>query len=261
MKNEAVNLFIDSGIGGITTMLQTQKLLKNENFVYVADFKNAPYGNKTKQEIKKIVTDNIKKFYAEFCLKSVVIACNTATAGAIFEVRKQFPNLVVIGAEPAIRPAIQSGKKRILVLGTKFTLKHSGLVKLFKGNPQCLIKFLALPELATLIDENYMSNPQKIQSYLVEKLAKLKGEFDGVVLGCTHFVIVGKAIKNILGYVTLFNGNFGIAKRLRECLDILSLTNNNQGSVTLVSTEPSKNYLLLKYHQELTKRRDELCAV
>jgi len=226
MRNLAIdkpNLFIDSGLGGLTTLFQTQALLPNEEFIYCADFKNSPYGNKTLKQIQNIVLHNLKYFYAEFQPKSVVFACNTATATTIQEVRKHYPSVVVVGAEPAIKPALQSGKKKILVLCTKGTLNESNLVQLFKIYKKDMLDFCVLSELATLIDNYYSSNPQLIHKYLVEKLSSYKGKVDGVVLGCTHYIIVGESIKHILGDIPVFNGNMGIAKRLKESLDMLGL--------------------------------------
>ena len=258
---ESPILFLDSGLGGLTTLFQTELLLPHENFIYVADFKNHPYGNKTKKQIENVVIHNIKQFYAQFYPKSVVLACNTATAVAITRLRKMFSNIIIIGTEPAIRPAIEAGKKRILVLGTQATIKHSSLIKLFKANKHSYLKFLALPELAKLVDDNYLNNKKLIDNYLAEKLTPLKDKFDAVILGCTHYVILKKEIKNCLGNVTIFSGNGGVAKRLKQCLTLLNLRNLGKGSLRLISTSVVKQEMLLENHNYLFKRRKEICVV
>lgn len=276
------NLFVDSGLGGLTTLLQAQALLPEEKFIYCADFKNSPYGNKTLKQIQNIVLHNLKHLDAEYSPKSVVFACNTATATTIQEVRRHFPHTVVVGAEPAIKPALRSGKKKILVLCTKVTLKESSMVQLFKIHKKENLDFCVLPELATLIDNFYSVNPQLIHKYLTEKLSRYRGRYDGVVLGCTHYIIVGQDIKNILGAEELFNGNFGIANRLKHCLDMLGLrkepqcndervsgeranTENAESSlnrnVQLISTDADRQDLLLQNYQYLSERRKELCVV
>ena len=258
MKNLAINrpnLFIDSGLGGLTTLFQTQELLPNENFVYCADFKNAPYGNKTPTQIQRIILCNLKQFYAEFLPKSVVFACNTATATSIQKVREVFPNLIIVGAEPAIKPALRKRKKNILVLGTPTTLEHSALIKFLRMNEFSALKFYALPELATLIDKYYLNYPQYIHKYLTEKLSQFKDMFDGVVLGCTHYTIVQEEIKEILGDVTLFESNLGIAKRLKQCLSVLDMLNDKGGKVELWSTDRDEQSLLLQNYQFLSERR------
>ena len=258
---ESPILFLDSGLGGLTTLFQTEMILPQENFIYVADFKNHPYGNKTKKQIESTVIHNIKKFYAQFYPKSVVLACNTATAVAITRLRKMFSNIIIIGTEPAIRPAIEAGKKRILVLGTRATIRHSSLIKLFKANKHSYLEFLALPELAKLVDDNYLDNKSLIDDYLAEKLTPLKDKFDAVVLGCTHYVILKKEIKNFLGDITIFSGNGGVAKRLKQCLTLLNLKNAGKGSLKLISTSSDKQEMLLENHNYLFKRREEICVV
>lgn len=258
---ESPILFLDSGLGGLTTLFQTEMILPQENFIYVADFKNHPYGNKTKKQIESTVIHNIKKFYAQFYPKSVVLACNTATAVAITRLRKMFSNIIIIGTEPAIRPAIEAGKKRILVLGTRATIRHSSLIKLFKANKHSYLEFLALPELAKLVDDNYLDNKSLIDDYLAEKLTPLKDKFDAVVLGCTHYVILKKEIKNFLGDITIFSGNGGVAKRLKQCLTLLNLKNAGKGSLNLISTSSDKQEMLLENHNYLFKRREEICVV
>ncbi len=264
MKNKAVKkliLFFDSGLGGLTTLLQAEKLLPNENFVYICDSKNSPYGNLSKKQIKEIIFHNVSFFCAKYNPKAIVLACNTITSVAINDLRHKFPNLIIIGAEPAIRPAIQSVKNKILVLGTKATLAHSALVKLFKANNQAKIIFYPLEDLASLVDEFFLTNTQIISDYLKEKLSKFNGKVDGVVLGCTHYVIVKKEIKKILGNVTLFNGNLGIAKRLKQCLGVMNLLSNGNGAIKLVSTDFRFKTLLLESYTKLLERRDEICVV
>ena len=211
----------------------------------------------------KMLTETIYFYQKKIKPKAIVLACNTLTAILIEKVRKKYPNLIVVGAEPAIRPALQNSKKNVLVLATNATLKHSKLIKLFKTNNHSNVSFLKLPKLAGLIDEFYSTNPQVIQDYLAQNLAYLKGKFDAVVLGCTHYIIVGKAIKNILGNVTLYNGNYGITKRLMVCLDIMKIKNfgGKKGKTTLISTDEKRKEMLLKNYTYLLKRRDELCAV
>jgi len=260
MRNLAVdkpNLFIDSGLGGLTTLFQTQALLPNEDFIYCADFKNSPYGNKTLKQIQNIVLHTLKHYYAKFKPKSVVFACNTATATTIQEVRKRYPSLVVVGAEPAIKPAIKSDAKKILVLCTKITLNQSNLVKLFRIHKKDILDFCVLPELATLIDNNYSSNPQLIHKYLVEKLATYKGKVEGVVLGCTHYIIVGENIKHILGNVKLFDGNMGIANRLKQCLDMLDLLKDSYQNDQTFYTQVGKNMKSEKVGKNLNSVGDK----
>lgn len=261
-KKKSGNLFLDSGIGGLTTLVQAQSLLLNEDFIYCADFANSPYGSKSKSQVRAIVLGRIKEFCAQFRPKSIVLACNTATAVSVCEVRKAFPELLVIGAEPAIRPPIQAGMKNILVLGTPLTLKYNGTVKLFNSNRPENITLLALPDLAQLIDEHYATNPQLIHNFLVKHLSSYRDRFDAVVLGCTHYVLVRRAIKHVLGgKCRLFHGNLGIAKRMKECMQLLNLENGSGGSVTLISTLSKNQKSLENIYQYVIERREDTCVV
>ena len=104
-------LFYDSGIGGLSTLSSTIKLLPCERYIYFADNKNVPYGNRTKQEISNLVFENISRLLSRFKIKLIVIACNTATSLAIDDLRTKI-NIPIIGIEPALKVAERKSKNK-----------------------------------------------------------------------------------------------------------------------------------------------------
>lgn len=241
----APNLVYDSGMGGLSTLSELKKALPNENFVYFADFLNAPYGNHKAKFINSVVLYNIKKLIKIWQPKSIVLACNTATSVCIQKLRQLYPHLIIVGLEPAIKPAVLSGCNNILVLGTKLTLRHSGIVKLFAENKKEGITFLELYNMAKIVDKYYFCE-KKLQEKIKKCLKNLWGKFDAVVLGCTHYVLVKKQILACLGDgVTAFDGNSGVAKRLKNCLTALNLNSTSKSfDVVFTSSVPKKANLL-----------------
>lgn len=239
MKNNNLVLFLDSGVGGISILTQAKKLLNGLNFVFVADFLNSPYGQKSKKEIKKIVLENTSKFCEQFSPKCVVLACNTATAVALKDVRKKFENLEIVGTEPAILPALKQGFGRVLVLCTRATKNHSNLLKLYKNNSKLL--FFCPKKLAKLVDENFL-NLQNLNDYIKKILKKFEGKIDSVVLGCTHYVFLKQQIYDFLK-VPVFDGNEAIAKQIAKKV---SSTNEKYCKIKFVSTDKEKQNFITK---------------
>ena len=102
--------FFDSGIGGLSVLKETIKVLPNENYIYFGDSINAPYGIKNVEEVKRL-TFNAVKFYWIKNVKAIVIACNTATSAAIGELRRQYGHIPIIGIEPALKPAVELNRE------------------------------------------------------------------------------------------------------------------------------------------------------
>ena len=131
-NNNPIGLF-DSGIGGTSIWRAIHELMPNENTIYLADSKNAPYGQKSKDEIIALSEKNTELLLDMNC-KIIVVACNTATTNAIKELRSKY-NIPFIGIEPAIKPAVNNSKTQTIgILATKGTLNSalfSDVVKLY----------------------------------------------------------------------------------------------------------------------------------
>lgn len=243
-NNRPIGVF-DSGIGGLSVLSHALKILPNENFIYMGDFANAPYGNKKHQEILDISLKNADML-SSMNIKALLIACNTATSAAAHILRQRL-DIPVVGLEPAIKPASKCAQKNksIVVLATPQTLrldKFNNLLKQFDND----VVPIACPGLSRLIETAGPDSPA-INEYLSEILSCVnKDNTSSIVLGCTHFSYVANKIKILTGGIGLFDGRFGAARQLKRVLkDSLS---NSKGSVKLISTIDDN------YHNTLLKK-------
>ena len=135
-KNMPIGFF-DSGVGGLSVLKEAIKLMPNENYIYFGDSKNAPYGVKTVNEVKEL-TYKAVEFLLDKGAKAIVIACNTATSAAVAELRKSYPNIPLVGIEPAVKPAVQlKTGKSIIIMATPMTIKEkkfNNLISRFKAD-------------------------------------------------------------------------------------------------------------------------------
>lgn len=214
--------FFDSGIGGLTVLWEALKLIPNENYIYYADTVNAPYGNKPKDEVKELIFEWVG-FLVKQNIKTLVIACNTATIVAVEELRKKY-NFPIIGMEPAVKLAVEKTRKqnkKILVLATCLTLQEERFQNLIsKHNDWDIIDILATQELVQFA-ENHIFDNNIILPYLEEKLKNYNlEEYETVVLGCTHFPLFSEHFKKFLPkHITVVDWSIGTINRLKYILD------------------------------------------
>lgn len=229
MKNPGAQLPIgvfDSGIGGISVLSEIIRVLPCEEFMYFADTLHAPYG--TKQEgVVRSLTVNAAEYLSHMGIKSLVVACNTATSVAIKEVRKICP-FPVIGMEPALKPAVElklAGK--ILVMATPLTLKGKKFHDLARHYKH-LAEIIPLPcaGLVEIIERDHPQG-QEIKEYLSQVFSPVNRKgISAIVLGCTHYVLIKKEIVNLVGRgIPVIDGNHGTARHLRSILHYERLLN------------------------------------
>lgn len=252
---------LDSGIGGASILKEVVRRLPNENFIYLVDNKNMPYGNKFKKTVFKIVKKNTHNLIRKHNIKALIIACNTASSVSILHLRKLF-KIPIIGVEPAIKPAIESGYKKILILATKRTLRSNKTIKnniravkiknkKLGRTEKVVIKKKFIKSLAFDIDKN-CNNLNKLQLLLNNKLKKFK-DFDAVIIGCTHFNFIKKQIQKSLPYTNLISCETAIANRIKYILDRENLKNlsDKKHKIKIILTTPNfrikkflENYLI-----------------
>lgn len=200
-------------------MLETiKRFLPEEEYYYIADSKNCPYGNKTKSELLEItsgIVDELKKWGAEI----VVVACNTATTNCIKDLRDKYPELKFVGVEPAIKLAADTGSRKILVMATPGTIKSERTMALLNENRKIgqEIRLLACPGLAEAI-ENDGDVGLALRNVLKEVLAEAE-EYDSVVLGCTHYPLIRDKIQEFFPKAVLIDGNVAVAKQVKRAID------------------------------------------
>lgn len=183
---EPIGIF-DSGVGGTSILKEINELLPSENIIYLADSKNAPYGEKPPKDIVALSKKNTEYLLSKQC-KLIVVACNTATTNAISFLRNYY-TVPFIGIEPAIKPAALNSKTgSIGILATKGTLSSS----LFHRTSDLFARNIKVTEqigngLVELIEAGKLHSPEMrslLKSYLKPMLA---AEIDHLVLGCTHY--------------------------------------------------------------------------
>lgn len=222
MENPGTKLPIgvfDSGIGGISVLAEIIKALPSEKFVYFADTLHSPYGTKP-EDVVRTLSIKVAEFLAFIGIKSLVVACNTATSAAINEIRKMCP-FPVIGMEPALKPAVELGLAgKILVMATPLTLKSkkfNELVHHYKHRAEIVpVPCVGLVE---VIERNH-SCGREIEEYLSHLFSSVNTvDISAIVLGCTHYVLIKKEILHAVGdKITIIDGNSGTARHLRTVL-------------------------------------------
>lgn len=214
--------FLDSGIGGLTVLKEALKLLPTEDYIYYADTSNAPYGTKSKDEVRAIVTAAAALLF-EKGIKALVVACNTATSIAIEDLRRTY-NFPVIGMEPAVKPAVEKTAdqgKRVLVVATPLTLKeekfHNLVSRVDKNN---IVDYLPLPSLVVFA-EKMVFNGKEVYDYIKHELSAFNlEEYGTLVLGCTHFPFYRNVFKNIVPEgIEIIDGNLSTVKHMKNVLE------------------------------------------
>jgi len=208
----------DSGVGGLSVLIEIKKILPKENLVFLADQKNVPYGLKTKKQLKKI-TEDITRFLLARDIKMLVIACNTATCYALSHLRKTFA-IPVIGVVPAIKPAAQiSQRGKIAVMSTPATAQSSYLKNLIKNHaPYTGVLRLGCDGLEDIVEDlNYKAITKTLPKFAAE--VKNFGA-DVLVLGCTHYPLIKDKIeKSLNSEVRVIDSGKAVAQRIKFILE------------------------------------------
>lgn len=237
----------DSGLGGIGVLRQLMQTLPHEDFIYLGDSKNAPYGVHGREKVLQLSLDCWAKLQEQGC-KALVVACNSATSASIEELRQGFPDVPIIGIEPALKPAVEHfDHPNVLVLATEITLfekKFNNLMQSFVDRAS--IYTLPAPGIVPLVEQGKVYGIE-ILAYLRELLAPFAHvRFDSMVLGCTHFPFVKQAIFEALGYdLAFFDGAEGTARETKRRLESADLLNpqTQQGRVILTNSSHDSNLL------------------
>lgn len=251
--------FFDSGLGGLTIFKEAINIVKS-NYIYLGDNKNAPYGIKEKEEIKKYIFENVEYLVKEGC-NIIVIACNTATSIAIDELREKYSNICIIGTEPAVKIAVDSNSnKRVLVCATSITVKEGKLKRLIeKLDSESNVDVIALDKLVQFAESKeiklFESEPnQKVIQYIKEQVNKFNiSDYSHVVLGCTHFPLFKKEFEVVFGKnIEVVDGSVGVAKNLQNKYKILNeeIIHKNKLKVKLINTKA--NEIFISKFKEIT---------
>ena len=219
-RSELPVLFFDSGVGGISILRRSVRLLPCEDYLYFGDSLHAPYGVRSLGEVRELCLNALEPLIARG-VKALVVACNTATSAAIGALRERHPDLIVIGTEPAIKPAVERHEGgRILVMATPMTLKEEKFLALqAQYQPRAEIIPLPCPGLMEFVEQGVTSGGA-VEGYLLDKLEPYRNvPVSAIVLGCTHYPFLTGAIRRIVGrHVEIIDGADGVAQQLRSRL-------------------------------------------
>lgn len=237
--NLPIGIF-DSGIGGISVMKEMIHLMPEENYIYYGDSANAPYGTKSLDEIRQL-SDNCAAFLLAHGAKAIVIACNTATSAAAAMLRETYPELPIIGIEPAVKPAVLwKEHDRVGVMATPMTLaqdKFHNLMHTYEN--QSSIYSIPCPGLMEFVERGELTGPE-LEKYLTDILSPyLEKGLDAIVLGCTHYPFLEKTIKKVAGPdIKIFNGSYGTARELKRRLEASGLKSSEitHGSIRIYNS-------------------------
>jgi glutamate racemase len=223
--------------------------MPNENYIYFGDSANAPYGTKTLEEVRTLTCGYAKSLFEEGA-KGLVVACNTATSAAVRVLRERYPDIPIVGIEPAVKPAAQCGEHpRVLVMATPMTIRETKFKNLMaQYEDEADIIPLPCPGLMDFVERGDLDG-EDLRKYLVELLFAFRQEkVDAVVLGCTHYPFVKDMIQKTLGGdVLVFDGGAGTAREMKRRLGGAGLltTRPGQGNVEFRNSLKSREKLEL----------------
>lgn len=244
-KKDYIAVF-DSGVGGLSVLRQLRRCLPGERFLYFGDSANAPYGTRAVEEVRDLTFAAVERLLPRG-LKALVVACNTATSAAIRQLRESYPNLIVIGIEPALKLAAERFPGgRVGVMATPMTLREEKFQELLDiWSKKCVFHLLPAPDLVELVEAG-KGNSIEAEIRIRELLGDDVGRLDAVVLGCTHYPFAAEAISRVLGKnVPLLDGGEGTARETRRRLLEENLLENGPGELILENSLPSEEIIAL----------------
>lgn len=232
MNNNSIGI-IDSGVGGLSIASKLIKNLPHESFIYIADSKNCPYGEKSKEEIYKLTKKMIDLLIIKN-IKLLVIACNTISVTCLDRLRNDYLNLPIVGIVPVIKTAAERSKnKKIGIFSTKVTatsVYQKDLIEKFAGN--CSVLNLGSYKLVSAIENLDFKAIDKILEK--ELSAFKKNKIDVLALGCSHFPLIKERIQKFLPNVLILDSSIAVSHQVRRILKYENLLSK--------SIDPSYNF-------------------
>ena len=231
----------DSGVGGLSVLRALLAAMPHERFVYLADSANAPYGERGDTFVAARTHAITEYLCEQHHIKALVVACNTATAAAIHEVRSSHPELPLVGLEPAVKPALAVTKTgHVGVIGTRGTLTSAKFGKLMAsladqahfvvqpcdGLAHAIELSVALPPAAPGSPVGATETGALCERYLqaMGSFGTAPGQMDTLVLGCTHYIFVAHELRALVGPdVQFIETGEPVARQTRRLLEAAGL--------------------------------------
>lgn len=233
----------DSGLGGISVLRELMSLMPEENYLYFGDSANAPYGTRTTEEVR-LLTMNAAAMLYERGIKALVVACNTATAAAITQIREEYPNLIVVGIEPALKMATDRFPRgHVGIMATQVTLREEKLEHLVGRFPEVQVERIPAPGLVELVEQG-KAESEETEALLQKILMPYIGKLDALVLGCTHYPFVKDTVQKLLGAdVQVLDGGAGTARQTCRLLEERGLRRAGEGSLKMENSSGKRELL------------------
>lgn len=248
-RNESPIAVFDSGVGGISVLRALRNEMPNENYWYYGDSAHAPYGTKTLEEVRELTVSHVDRFIDRGA-KAVVVACNTATSAAVRILRRKYPEVPVIGIEPALKPAVLSkNHPNVIVMATPMTIreeKFHNLMERYLGMAHIIP--LPCPGLMEYIEHGNIDS-EELEQFLERLFEPFeKSKIDAVVLGCTHYPFVSAKLRKVLGdHVVLFEGGPGTARETKRRIAEAGMLNEQKepGKIVIENSLDSADKIML----------------
>jgi len=228
-KDAPIGVF-DSGIGGLTVAREIMRQLPNERIVYFGDTARVPYGNKSRETVTRY-SRQIIRFLQTKEVKTIVVACNTASAYALDEIEKEISQPMIGVVKPGAKVAAETTKNgKIGVIATQATISSDSYTDYIKQiNPQAAVLGKACPLFVPLVEEGLLEDPVTDEIAMRYLSELIDVGIDTLILGCTHYPLIRKTIGRIMGdAVTLVNPAYETARELKEQLAGLDLLNDQK---------------------------------
>ncbi len=218
MNNQPIGIY-DSGFGGLTLLRAVRERLPDESFIYLGDGKNCPYGGRHMDEIRGFAFDAVARLLSMGC-KLIVVACNTATAAAIEQLRSCYPGVDIVGMEPAVKPACLQTKSGVVgVLATQSSIDgdmfHRTAAKYSKD-----VRIIAAfgRGFVEIVESGQEHTPEAVDRVREVVMPMVAAGVDQIVLGCTHYPFLIPAIRSVAPNVNIIDPSSAVARRVEALL-------------------------------------------
>ena len=234
----------DSGVGGVSVLRELRRLMPGERFYYFGDSANAPYGRRTTEEVRALTLAAAKKLLVDLSCKALVVACNTATAAAIIDLRAEYPDRIIVGIEPALKLACDRHPGGTVgIMATDVTLREQKLAALMERvKRDCTVLRVPAPGVVELVEAGKCDTDEAV-ALMEQLLGPYVGKLSALVLGCTHYPFMKKAMARVLGDgVELLDGGEGTARETRRRLSEAGLLCGDGGGLIVENSsgDPEK---------------------
>lgn len=235
MNNAPIGVY-DSGFGGLSVWRELRRLLPHESLIYLGDGKNCPYGGRSRSDIEGFAIEAVERLVEEG-VKMVVVGCNTATTAAVETLRRRWPDMPIVGLEPAVKPACLTTKTRkIAVLATAHSLKSDMFLTTAARWASDVEVVKVVGEGFVELVERDMEHSEEAEHLVRRAVEPLLGNgVDRLVLGCTHYPFLRPTIERVIAGsgIEVIDSGAAVARRVEWLLDRYDIAASKDNAPTM----------------------------